>query len=1222
MSFSIGLIICLGVLAAYSPNVGLLSSSVIIYVDDDNTSGIEDGSLAHPYNTIQEGVDAANSGDTVMVFSGTYYENVSISKSLNLIGEDNTTTIIDSGGHMDGILVIGDDVNIEGFYITGSGLVAGDAGIELKNSQSCSLLNNNIVSNKNYGIYLRDSKSNLIEGNTISSNRNHGIYLYYSRDNEINNNLISSNEKQGINFYYSNYNKVTGNNVSFNNQYNIYLYSSNGSTLKGNTMIENGLFIMGNRLQFWNTHDIDSSNTVNGKSIYYLKNQIGGSVPLDAGQVILANCQNVIIEDQVLDNGPVDILLGFSSYNIIRNNIISKNAYSIYLYFSNNNNITGNNVSLNQIAGIYLDGSENNLIIGNYLALNKWEGIHCAFRSNGNIILGNTILNNYIGIYLDSVSSNKLSNNIMIENGVHIKGNLLEQWNTHSIDASNTICGKPVYYLKNQEGGNVPQDAGQVILANCINVTIKKQEIDNGTAGIIIAFSSFCNITNNNVSSNNMYGIYLTHSPENSIYHNNFIDNTNQGYDDTGDNSWDIGWPQGGNYWSDYMGYDWHHGPNQDWPGSDTIGDLPYLIGPIGPHDESKDRYPLRRPWVPPVANPGSYQTVFEGEIAQFDGSGSFSPYGDIEVFEWDFDARIDSDGDGITTNDVNGTGPTASCIYGDDGMYDVTLTIKTAISGNVTRFADQDVVLLIDSSGSMEWNDQKNLRLSAAKNYVDNLKPFDRVAVVDFDYRARILQNLTMNYSAAKDAIDQVDSSGGTRISPGLNLSNTLLKNNGSNDTVWLIIQITDGKVHDITESIREAKKSRDLGIKIFTIGLKVHAPILGNISNITGGRHYYAPDSSFLNSIYQEISMLTEYYHVLQLFAIGSTQVTVNNLPPTIEPFGPFKVDENSAFSINATAYDPGSDDLTFTWEFELGSTITNEHYNDGIRPDPFPSPGGIFPYSKTDYVSTLYDEEGNYTIVLTVTDDDGGVAVYETFVIVNDVPDNTPPSILFINYTIFKNAPRTIGYWGHQCNVDEPYGDHTGILQDWIDNISTQSQVFSGISTKEESENILEKGSAENMTVMAKRQLMGLWFNLVSGKLHPMSEIELFTLTSSKTLWDAIQEIESVILDSPERSELERVKDIADEINNGIGIASAFVEFHALATDTDPDDLYFHWDFGGGATYDNFYPNVNGSYPVEVTDYVTHSYFFSGTFPVTLTVTDNDGEEDEYTISVNIP
>ena len=56
-------------------------------------------------------------------------------------------------------------------------------------------------------------------------------------------------------------------------------------------------------------------------------------------------------------------------------------------------------------------------------------------------------------------------------------------------------------------------------------------------------------------------------------------------------NTWDNGYPSGGNYWSDYTGNDSFSGPNQDLPGSDGIGDTPYNITGYTPNDQ--DRYPL-----------------------------------------------------------------------------------------------------------------------------------------------------------------------------------------------------------------------------------------------------------------------------------------------------------------------------------------------------------------------------------------------------------------------------------------------------------------------------------------------------------------------------------------------------------------------------------------------------------------------------------------------------
>jgi parallel beta-helix repeat protein len=94
-------------------------------------------------------------------------------------------------------------------------------------------------------------------------------------------------------------------------------------------------------------------------------------------------------------------------------------------------------------------------------------------------------------------------------------------------------------------------------------------------------------------------GIYLPESADNTIYHNNFINNTIQAYVTTNcNNTWDNGYPSGGNYWSDYTGADLYSGPDQDIPGSDFRGDTPYII-----NQNNTDHYPLTIPYetTPPV---------------------------------------------------------------------------------------------------------------------------------------------------------------------------------------------------------------------------------------------------------------------------------------------------------------------------------------------------------------------------------------------------------------------------------------------------------------------------------------------------------------------------------------------------------------------------------------------------------------------------------------------
>jgi hypothetical protein len=61
-----------------------------------------------------------------------------------------------------------------------------------------------------------------------------------------------------------------------------------------------------------------------------------------------------------------------------------------------------------------------------------------------------------------------------------------------------------------------------------------------------------------------------------------------------GINTWDDGYPSGGNYWGDYNGTDFYHGPEQKWIDPDGIGDSPYVI-----NDHTNDNYPLMTPIFP-----------------------------------------------------------------------------------------------------------------------------------------------------------------------------------------------------------------------------------------------------------------------------------------------------------------------------------------------------------------------------------------------------------------------------------------------------------------------------------------------------------------------------------------------------------------------------------------------------------------------------------------------
>ena len=111
----IGILICMLVLfSAFSLTVtSELIDGNTIYVDDDGAD----------YTSIQDAVNSASDGDTIYVYSGTYYEHVKINTSIVLQGEDKESTIIDAGGSGDAIFVTADYVEVTGFSVINSAIL-------------------------------------------------------------------------------------------------------------------------------------------------------------------------------------------------------------------------------------------------------------------------------------------------------------------------------------------------------------------------------------------------------------------------------------------------------------------------------------------------------------------------------------------------------------------------------------------------------------------------------------------------------------------------------------------------------------------------------------------------------------------------------------------------------------------------------------------------------------------------------------------------------------------------------------------------------------------------------------------------------------------------------------------------------------------------------------------------------------------------------------------
>jgi parallel beta-helix repeat protein len=384
----------------YTPTV---EGSNILYVNETGSGGA--------YTSIQQAIYLASEGDTIYVYNGTYNEKVLVNIRVNLVGEDANSTIIDGDGTGTVLRIQPDFVNMNGFTVTNAGHALNDAGIELSFAQNC-MVSNNIVTNNRHGIRFHSASNNDVYGNTIFNNSFSGISAFSSSDqNRIWGNNITNN-LQGIHLYSNNANEIWDNSFSLN-IYDIYIKESSGASLSGNIMEKAGIFFQAYQSQDWNTHDIDTSNMINGKPVIYWKDRDGGTVPGDAGQVILGNCTNVRIEGQILKDVSAGITIGASTNIEVIGNTITGTQKGIYVLTSDYNNLTSNTASGNE-RGISLHYSDRNLIRLNDISLNYDEGINLS-GSDYNIVVGNDIESNgEHGICLQSSSYNSIFHNNML----------------------------------------------------------------------------------------------------------------------------------------------------------------------------------------------------------------------------------------------------------------------------------------------------------------------------------------------------------------------------------------------------------------------------------------------------------------------------------------------------------------------------------------------------------------------------------------------------------------------------------------------------------------------------------------------------------------------------------------------------------------------------------------------------------------------------------------
>ena len=213
------------------------------------------------------------------------------------------------------------------------------------------------------------------------------------------------------------------------------------------------------------------------------------------------------------------------------------------------------------------------------------EGIVLSHLTNGQI-QDSLSTQNYEGIWLNHSIGVQVSNNQLFLNsiGANFGGAALSLTSTNNtVIANNNITD-------NSRGAILVYGSKNVNITD--NIASEARGI--ASIGIWISASTGIIIVNNTISHNSHIGLLLDSSTRVHVYHNNFLANSPSAQEGGGSgNSWDNGYPSGGNYWDDYWLYfqteDNCSGPNQNvCAGPDGIGDTPYVL-----QTGQQDHYPL-----------------------------------------------------------------------------------------------------------------------------------------------------------------------------------------------------------------------------------------------------------------------------------------------------------------------------------------------------------------------------------------------------------------------------------------------------------------------------------------------------------------------------------------------------------------------------------------------------------------------------------------------------
>jgi parallel beta-helix repeat protein len=230
---------------SFSCKSGSPAAGDIIIVDDEG-----DGDFIR----IQDALNHSNQGDTIEVYSGTYYEFDIYIRIEGIMlkgipyehgnGSDTGKPFINGEGKGDLIFIEAKNVIIDGFKIENDGGTLANGIMALRQGADGSTISNNDIAHSTMAcIWVKSSNNTIINNNISYSVIRQGIVLRDPCSNCLVSGNVISNVETGILCWDSNHNTITGNKISKCSRFGLDIAGGEFNTVKGNTFDDNTIGI-------------------------------------------------------------------------------------------------------------------------------------------------------------------------------------------------------------------------------------------------------------------------------------------------------------------------------------------------------------------------------------------------------------------------------------------------------------------------------------------------------------------------------------------------------------------------------------------------------------------------------------------------------------------------------------------------------------------------------------------------------------------------------------------------------------------------------------------------------------------------------------------------------------------------------------------------------------------------------------------------------------------